>query len=106
MSVLVLAVAVLIVAAALLTVDTEKVRAKSTCPSGTKKLAHVCIETGIRDPASHSNASATCAALGRRLPAAELDSIANSQASKLATYRMTLAKTSGRAISSVPPRWQ
>ena len=68
-SVLALAVALLIVALALMVVGTEKVRAKSTCPSGTQKFAHVCIENGpARTAATFANASATCAAAKRRLP--------------------------------------
>lgn len=81
LSVLALAVAVLIVAVALLVVDTEKVRARSTCPSGTQKFAHVCIEKtahnntlGNPEIVSFSEASTTCANLGRRLPTTpELD---------------------------------
>ena len=75
LSVLALAGAVLIVATSLLVVDTEKVRARSTCPSGTQKFTHVCIVNGpARTAALFANASATCAAAKRRLPtSAELD---------------------------------
>lgn len=81
LSVLALAVAVLIAAVALMVVDTEKVRARSTCPSGTQKFAHMCIEEtahnntlGNPQITSFSDASSTCANLGRRLPTApELD---------------------------------
>ena len=68
------AVAVLMVAVALMAIDTNRVRAKSTCPSGTKKFAHVCIETTARVANTFTNASSTCASAQRRLPtSAELD---------------------------------
>jgi hypothetical protein len=72
--VLAFAVAVLVVAIALMAVDTQKVRARSTCPSGTQKFAHVCIETTARAADTFTNASSTCASAQRRLPtSAELD---------------------------------
>jgi hypothetical protein len=74
LSALPLAVAVLVVGLAFTVWDAEKVRARSTCPSGTQKFAHVCIEKTARSAAIFSDASATCAAARRRLPtSAELD---------------------------------
>ncbi|HEU0114947.1 MAG TPA: hypothetical protein VFQ80_09725 [Thermomicrobiales bacterium] len=47
---------------------------KSSCPSGTQKFVHVCIEKTARPPAAFADASAACAAEKRRLPtSAELD---------------------------------
>jgi hypothetical protein len=77
LGVLGLAVAVLIVALALTSGYADKAIGRSTCPSGTQKFVQVCIEKEARTEQAGQQflaASATCAALGRRLPTgAELD---------------------------------
>jgi hypothetical protein len=72
-SILVSAVAVLVLAGAF-TFWSEGAAKKSSCPSGTQKFVHVCIEKSARADATFSAASAACAADKRRLPtSAELD---------------------------------
>src|SRR5690349_15818461 len=60
--------------AAIVGLGVDAARAGSGCPSGTRKFTHVCLETGSRAIQSYADATATCAALKRRLPTfAELD---------------------------------
>ena len=74
-SVLSLAAAVLVVALALSSGYADKALGKSTCPSGTQKFTHVCIEKTARQADDFKFASADCADERRRLPTgAELDS--------------------------------
>jgi hypothetical protein len=73
--VLSLAAAVFVVALALSSGYADKALGKSTCPSGTQKFIHVCIEKTARQADDFQFASADCADERRRLPTgAELDS--------------------------------
>jgi hypothetical protein len=73
-SILVSAAVVLVLAGAF-AFWSEGAAKKSSCPSGTQKFVHVCIEKTARADADFPTASAACAADKRRLPtSAELDS--------------------------------
>jgi hypothetical protein len=98
-SVLGLAAAVLIVALALTSGYADKALGGSTCPSGTQKFMRMCIDKSVRaGNKTFYDASATCAALGRRLPTgAELDSFRQQSGVNIST---TVYEWTGDILSS------